>query len=241
MAAREVDRERLRTRAAGFHPLLAALHWPSKAWADEELANLSYAAGDNPVAPPDMAAGGAQPAQTPEGDPVERFATEYADRLGDGLKINDAIRRIVNSALTDAAPPTLPDDVRAAYQQLNACLQLGHAGEGARPGDDREPFDAEETYQATLLMDVIDPVPFGGFSLGGVLAPLRVLSFWVMKQRALSFGETGAARLLGSLQEAASQARFHLVGHSFGASWLRPRWRARLAQRLRDEVSTRSC
>ena len=61
-------------------------------------------------------------------------------------------------------------------------------------------------------MDVIDPVPFGGFSLGGVLAPLRVLSFWVMKQRALSFGETGAARLLGSLQEAASEARFHLVG-----------------------------
>jgi hypothetical protein len=217
MAARAVDRERLRDRAGGFRPLLSGLHWPSKAWADEELASLSYAAGDDPVADPGSpVTGGPGPAQPAVGDPAERLVTEYADRLGDGLRVRDAIRRIVGSALTDAAPPTLPDDVRAAYEQLDASLQLGHAGEGVAPGDDREPFDAEETYQATLLMDVIDPVSFTGFSLGGVLAPLRVLSFWAMKRRARWFGETGAAGLLGGLQDAASEARFHLAGHSFG-------------------------
>jgi pimeloyl-ACP methyl ester carboxylesterase len=149
-------------------------------------------------------------------DPVERLVADYADRFGGGPSAREAIRVIVGSALRDAAPPTLPDAVRDAYQHLNSILGLEHAGEGAAPGDDREPFDAEGTYQAALLMDVTDPVSYGEFSLGGVLAPLRVLSFWTMKRRACAFGETGAAELLERLQDSSPDCRFHVMGHSFG-------------------------
>lgn len=208
MAARTGDRERLRSRMGGFRPLLAGVHWPSRAWADEDLTGMSYAVSDT-----------RQPAAhavDSASDPISRLVAEYAERLGDSPTVRDAIRTIFESALKDAAPPTLPDDVRDAYEQLDADIGLAQAGEGAAPGDDREPFDAEETYQTALLMDVADPLSFSGFSLGGLLAPLRVLSFWAMKSRAHSFGEAGASELLGRLQDAAAGARFHVMGHSFG-------------------------
>jgi hypothetical protein len=211
MAARTGDRERLRSRAGGFRPLLAGVHWPSKAWADEDLVGMSYAVGDTQEAARPIV-DGADSAS----DPISRLVAEYAERLGDTPAVRDAIRTIFESALKDAAPPTLPDDVRDAYEQLDASIGLAQAGEGAAPGDDREPFDAEETYQTALLMDVADPLSFSGFSLGGLLAPLRVLSFWAMKSRARNFGETGASELLGRLHDAASDARFHVMGHSFG-------------------------
>src|SRR5260370_9843601 len=46
MATRTGDRERLRPRAGGFRPLLAGVHWPSKAWADEDLTGMSYAVSE---------------------------------------------------------------------------------------------------------------------------------------------------------------------------------------------------
>jgi hypothetical protein len=210
MAARTGDRERLRARTGGFHPLLVGVHWPSKAWADEELTGMSYAVpGDSATDPPSTAA-------LPDDDPVEPLVDRYADRLEGGHGARDAVRRIVESALHDTAPPTLPKNVREAYEHLDAGLGLEHAGAGTPPGDDRDPFDPEETYQAALLLEMADPVSFSGFSLGGVLAPLRVLSFWAMKRRARTFGETGAAELLGLLQSALPASRFHVIGHSFG-------------------------
>jgi len=209
MAACTDDRERLSARAGGFRPLLVGLHWPSKAWADEELASLSYSVNDDPATAKPTAGPGA-------GDPAQQLVAGYADRIGDGPGVQDAIRRIVDSAMRDAAPPTLPDDAREAYSELEASLGRQPGGVGAAPGDDREAFDPEEIYQAALLMDVVDPMPYGGFSLGGVLAPLRVLTFWEMKRRACSFGETGAAHLLERLQETAPGCKFHVMGHSFG-------------------------
>ena len=46
--------------------------------------------------------------------------------------------------------------------------------------------------------------------------PVRQLSFWAMKHRAVHVGETGVHALLTGLQQAAPGARFHLMGHSFG-------------------------
>jgi pimeloyl-ACP methyl ester carboxylesterase len=43
-----------------------------------------------------------------------------------------------------------------------------------------------------------------------------VLTFWRMKRRARDVGAGGVAALLASLQDAAPDARFHLMGHSFG-------------------------
>jgi hypothetical protein len=207
MAAQAVYGDMLRAQADGFRPALVGLHWPSKAWADEELSSLSYGVTESATT---------QSVVEPAGDPAQRLAADYADRLGDGPEAREAIRTIVDSAFRDAAPPTLPDDVREAYRRLDASLGRQPDGVGAAPGDDRDEFDSEDVYQTALLMDVVDPLPYGGFTLGGVLAPLRVVTFWEMKRRACSFGETGAAALLGRLQQAAPGSRFHIMGHSFG-------------------------
>jgi pimeloyl-ACP methyl ester carboxylesterase len=68
------------------------------------------------------------------------------------------------------------------------------------------PFDAEQLYRACLE----DP------ALGGILSPLRILTFWKMKRRAKVFGESGAARIAREVAQAAPNARIHLMGHSFG-------------------------
>src|SRR5262249_41066287 len=75
-------------------------------------------------------------------------------------------------------------------------------------------FDPDAVYAAVLEEE---PVSFGEFGLGGLLALPRTLSFWVMKARARNFGETGGHELLTSLMATArSDVRFHLMGHSFG-------------------------
>src|SRR5262249_3970934 len=51
---------------------------------------------------------------------------------------------------------------------------------------------------------------------GSLLSPLRQLSFWKMKDRGRQIGEAGVHRLLRQLQAARADARFHLMGHSFG-------------------------
>ena len=87
-------------------------------------------------------------------------------------------------------------------------------GEAAPPGDDREPFDADASTRRGPRHEAVS---FGGFA-DGLLAPLRTLSFWKMKDRARRFGESGGAPLLADLMSAAAGrgVRFHLMGHSFG-------------------------
>jgi hypothetical protein len=203
MASCTDDRGATAAMAGGFRPLLVGLHWPSQAWGDEELRGASFGAGTAPAPADDAGAG----------HDLEVLADRYAARLGDSPATRQALRVIFESALQDAAPMTLPTRVRDAYQELDAEAGMGHAGEGAAPGDDREPFDAEATYQACQQEELVS---FGDVSLGGVLAPLRVLTFWKMKRRAREFGERGAAELLDVLQWAAPAARVHLMGHSFG-------------------------
>jgi hypothetical protein len=198
------DREAVATMVPGFRPLIVGLHWPSKAWGDEEVTGASFAVGA---------------ASTPEAArSVEQLVDDYAARLADTPAARAAIRTIVEAALLDIAPTTLPPAVRAAYEVLDRETGLPALGGGAEPGADREPFDAEATYQAAQLEEQLTPYGAGQF-LGGVLAPLRTLTFWQMKRRACQFGETGAAALLRRLQASAPAdrpVRFHLMGHSFG-------------------------
>ncbi|ADJ45356.1 hypothetical protein AMES_3531 [Amycolatopsis mediterranei S699] len=188
MADCGADRERAHRLPGGFRSMLVGLHWPSRAWGEEELGTTSFDAG------PSIG--------------TEDLVTRLAARLGNGPEPIEAVRTIVGSALDDIEPAYLPPDVQAAYDDLDR-LDEDTSAEGAR-----EPFDAERTYQACRIED--DPVSFGGFSLGGILAPLRVLTFWKMKKRARLFGESGAATLVRDLQGCARDARVHLMGHSFG-------------------------
>jgi pimeloyl-ACP methyl ester carboxylesterase len=201
------DRAEADAMPGGFRPLLVGLHWPSKAWGDEELGAASFTAGlEAQEVPGDQVGGGDE-------DDIGLLVDRFASRLTDSDRTRQALRTIIESALNDPAPMTLPAQVRQAYLTIDDEAGMGAEGVGGGPGDDRDGFDPEVTYQACLQEDL---VAFGTPSLGGVLAPLRVLTFWQMKRRARIFGEKGAAQLLSALQAAAPAARFHLIGHSFG-------------------------
>jgi hypothetical protein len=197
MAGCEADIAQVRRVRPQFQPLLIGVHWPSLPWGDEDLgaASVSF----DPTA----------------ATPVAQLIDQYAERLADTVAARAALETIFAAALDDIAPSTLPQTVRDAYQVLDREAALSSAGEGAAPGADREPFDSERAFQNAQA----EPVDFGWFSVGGLLSPLRQLSFWKMKDRARHFGATGGFTLLRDLQRtviAPREVRFHLIGHSFG-------------------------
>ncbi len=188
--AASADVQRARQRP-GFRPLVLGLHWPSKPWGDEEFGPVSFAPGA-----------------------AELLIEAYAERIADTPEARQALRTLFAAAQRQAAPPTLPPDVRAAYDVLNRESGLGSDGAGAPPGDDREPFDAEQRYQTARRQAGIS---FGrADGLGDLLTPLRQLSFWKMKDRGRLVGEAGPHALLRALLGARDGLRVHLMGHSFG-------------------------
>ncbi|MFC9594019.1 hypothetical protein ACFTUC_30105 [Streptomyces sp. NPDC056944] len=206
------DLAALAQRPGGYRPLLVGLHWPSKAWSDDDLSDHPGGAFDVQMETGPQDAAAFSTAHEEPGAEIDWYVDHYAALLTDTPETRKALGVILQSALLDAAPPTLPEPVREAYEAIDA--EAGsNEGAGAAPGEDRRAFDAQTTYAACQQEEFAS---FGGLSLGGILSPLRVLTFWQMKRRARTFGESGAATLLGDLREAAPTARFHLMGHSFG-------------------------
>ncbi|ANZ39404.1 hypothetical protein BBK82_28515 [Lentzea guizhouensis] len=166
MAACRAEREAAHRLPGGFKSLLVGLHWPSKAWGDEDVRS-------------------------------EEFVRASAARLGGGAARTAAVRTIVEAALRH--PCRMSPAVKEAYVYLEGSIP-------DLPGEDGTPFDPQQLYRACLE----DP------ALGGILSPLRILTFWKMKRRARVFGESGAARIAREVAQAAPNARVHLMGHSFG-------------------------
>jgi hypothetical protein len=195
MAGCDADIQRMQQTRAGFRPLYIGFHWPSQPWGDEEL-------------------GGAVSFASPSVTRVDELIDRYAARITDTPRARDALRTIFSAAIENMSPTVLPPNVAKAYEILNVESGLRSEGEGASPGADREPFDPELSYRAAREDDAIS---FGKLSLGGVLSPLRQLSFWKMKDRARQIGETGGSKLLVDFQTLADEkVHFHLMGHSFG-------------------------
>jgi hypothetical protein len=197
MESHAADAAQARQRIPGFRPLRIGLHWPSQPWGNEE----------QPAADADFDAAAAVP--------TEIMVERYVERLGDSPKLREALRVIFDAARTDADADVLPPHVAAAYRQLNDALEMGEEQEGAAPGDDREPFDPHVAFDNGNEEADFGP---GGSIFGGILGPLRQLSFWKMKDRARKVGEGGMHGFLIAMQGAASgrNVRFHLMGHSFG-------------------------
>jgi hypothetical protein len=186
------DLSRAQDQVHAFKPLLVGLHWPSQPWGDEDLAAASFALG--------TANAGAA------------LFDAYLARLGDRPAIREPLRVIIDEARRNISPPTLPPHVRKAYADLNAALGLGADGVSAPPDADREGFDPDDAYEAGNE----EGTSYGGdLNLGGLLGPLRQLSYWTMKKRARAVGEGGMHRFLVDMQRA-SPASVHLMGHSFG-------------------------
>jgi hypothetical protein len=189
------DRQTAEKVFPNFKPLYIGLHWPSLPFGDEELRGDSFAA---------------KAAQTP----VD-LLNSYLKILGDSPEIRGPLEIILNEARRNSAPDELPKHIQQAYLSLNESLGLGGEGVDGPPDADRDEFDPESAYE--IASD--DSAQFGGaVSLGGLLGPLRQLSYWTMKKRARTVGEVGMHQFLKDLQNATagSNTRIHLMGHSFG-------------------------
>ena len=176
----------------GFKPLWIGLHWPSRPWGDDELASGAFEASS--VSPSEL-------------------MELYVSRLGgDSAQVRELLGVIFAENQINAGATALPAHVADAYRKL--AVSIGHAGlgPGAAPDADGVPFDPQAAFDAGNESGDA----FGGFSLGGLLGPLRQLSFWTMKKRARRVGEGGMHDFLARLQQALPSTKFHLMGHSFG-------------------------
>ena len=194
MAACEQDRKRVRERWPGFTPLLIGFHWPSLPWGDEKMADGSYAA--EPV-------GG-----------EEEFVRRWGDRIANSDAAGRALRLLFRAAQDDIEPDVLPSEVVDAYHTLEREARLGTDGVAGAPDSDREPLDRQLSYED--WRDTDQALSYAGGLMGGLLSPLRQLSFWTMKKRARLVGEARGDQLLRQLLDARDGMRIHLMGHSFG-------------------------
>jgi hypothetical protein len=198
-------RNEMTARRPSFRPLLVGLHWPSEPWGDEDISG-SFAIG----------AGGAATVE----EAAETAAAEQASRLSADAAAEEQLRTIYRAYATLDNPETMPPEVENAYRKLNELLHLPTGDEAAAPGDDRPAFDPNAIFEAAKRDEEVELLTgsFGSLGWGRLLAPLRVLSFWRMKNRARSFGEGGAHGFLLAMQSETSgrDVRFHLMGHSFG-------------------------
>jgi hypothetical protein len=195
MLDREGDIARMKAANPGFKPLFVGLHWPSLPWGDDELAPAGFTTSKPSI-------------------PLTNLRDRYLGRLGDTKPIRSALDVIFKEARENAAATELSPEVVRAYQDLNAALRLGTGdGVAASPEAEHEPFNPEESFQ--LAQNESD-AGFGGFDWGGVLSPLRQLSFWTMKKRARAVGESGMHEFVAAVQRALPEVRVHLMGHSFG-------------------------
>ena len=202
MAICQADRVRMRAMWPDFKPLLVALHWPSLPWGDEDFGSASGAFSvDATLGKPSGGSG------------LEALIARYAERIADTPKARAALETIFRSAMENIAPAHLSPEVCVAYETLDAEAGLGTEGPAGAPGRDREAFNPKRAYQAAQAMP---HTSFGGAASAGLLGPLRQLSFWKMKDRARSFGESGGFALLSNVEETKPAARIHLMGHSFG-------------------------
>lgn len=221
MAAQGADREQAGRLDPAFKAMIVGVHWPSLPWGNEDAGAALL--GE------DEAGEFAAEQQMDPGELVQRYAERIAD--------NDATRAALTTILAAAGDNgvkarlrdgEVPPQLEQAYQALFDQAGLGLGGPGAAPGSDQQIFSPALTLSewASASGTHAEPRPGGqpgllGFDLGRsirdrLLTPVRQLSFWAMKHRARTVGQTGVHALLTKLQKSAPSARFHLMGHSFG-------------------------
>lgn len=195
----------IKAKRPDFKPLFVGLHWPSLPFGDEDNGG-SF--GINP---------GSLGTDTEAGKVIQANVDEYAARLGDTPEIRKHLETIITAAIDEH--DDLPDEVRDAYLALNAAAGVSEADAEGRS------FDAGQIFREAVEQEDEEMLA-GSFSkssfFGKLLAPLQTFSFWTMKNRARSFGESGANGLLRAMQQVVKasgrEARFHLMGHSFGCA-----------------------
>lgn len=185
------DYQRMLALRPHFKACHLGFHWPSLSWGDEQLSTGTSFAID---------ARGT----------LEERVSYHANELGDTAAVRSALRQLFEEARSHASVDHLTANAREAYRALDTALGLGANGQAGDGSTDREAFDPDRAFDAQCMS-----VDFGASS-NALLAPLRQLTFWTMKNRARVVGERGLHGLLVQIQRARADLRIHLMGHSFG-------------------------
>jgi hypothetical protein len=185
--------------SAGFSPFFIGLHWPSLPWGDESLpAGASFAAAA---------------VETTDLDELfEKAVAHFGDKPG----VREALRVIFNAKKEDPGAVALTDEAIAAYRQLADAIGFSAGGDAsASPEAEGAPLDPEEAVRANRVASAAVPFGSAGAFFQGILGGLGQLSFWTMKKRARRVGEGGMHAFVSTIQRS-TNARVHLMGHSFG-------------------------
>ena len=190
MVKLEADKQQM---GPAFRPLWIGLHWPSKPLGDESFGG----GGDFDTVGMDLAA----------------IKAEAIEQMGDTPEIRASLDVIFKEQEENAAALSMPAPVADAYKKLANAIGYKSEGEGAAGPPDAEgkSFDPEATFEAAGDSDF----SIGSF-FGKLLSPLSQLSYWTMKYRGRSIGEGGMHNFVAALQNLLPNAKFHVMGHSFG-------------------------
>lgn len=192
----EADR---RAMGSGFHPLFVGLHWPSRPWGEEAIAETAVS----------FTAAAAATAI----EPVFEAAVAH---FGGGDEVRRPLRVIFDAFAADPAARVLPDEVVTAYHELGAAIGFSAgAGADAPPDEEGVPLDPQGAVRAERIASAGEAFGIASTFRNGILAGLRQTSFWMMKHRARRVGEDGMHTFVSDLLRE-SDASVHLMGHSFG-------------------------
>ncbi|MBS1697844.1 MAG: hypothetical protein JST25_05500 [Actinobacteria bacterium] len=189
--------------ARPFRPFVVGVHWPSLAFAptrvDRDAKSKTLSGSDD-----------ADPDDTSAPVSVDSAVDSYADLLGDTAAIRRALKTILDAEHA-ATPLEKSAPARTALRDLLRAIDLEEP-----PMPDAESEDDEDAVLARAVAEPGRVLGEGGL-FGLPLLALRQLSFWKMKQRAYAVGTAGVSLLLRDLQSTAgTEARLHVMGHSFG-------------------------
>ena len=184
-----------------FKPIWIGLHWPSQPFGDEELSTESFDIGEGTLSPDEIKA-------------------TYLKRLGLGDEAAPLIDTIIRDHQKNAAATELPEDSRRAYQPLASLA--GHSSDGPPEGPRMRRTRRSIPTWPSIVERRVGRGQFGdaGF-LGGILGPLRQLSYWTMKKRARTVGESGMHQFVSELMKAAPSTRSPGWDTASARSWCR--------------------
>lgn len=196
-----------------YSPLLVGIFWPSTSLVFGEEKGPEFAAApDTSVRDLEVSEGFEEAdlvAADLEPDDVERFyELMQKDALDDGEVRELAemmaplyAEEMAPESLAAEEPPPGPADLVATWRQIARALAPPGGGDPTGGFADGPSGDAPEA--AGIF----------GFDPRSAVRPFTV---WKMKDRAGVVGSRGVSELLRDLLRGAPQARFHLVGHSYG-------------------------
>ncbi|MDQ1473573.1 MAG: hypothetical protein QOJ99_5053 [Bryobacterales bacterium] len=191
----EADRAAM---GSNFKPLFIGLHWPSLPWGEETASGppASFGSADAPN--------------------MGGLLDAAVAHFGGGAAVRLPLEVLFKIFAENPAAKALPPEALAAYHALGQAVGFS-AGSDASAAPDQEGVPLDPQTAVVVERRVSAGQSFGIFGTirNGVLAGLRQTSFWTMKHRARTIGERGVHVFVAALQQA-SDARIHLMGHSFG-------------------------